>query len=178
MHDNSTTVKYPSPELLNHCRCHVHGDACCIPLVPRDDGGTDPIADQHHVPSCYVDGLVVDASEHMHDVLVLHLLGFLWCWCGIQGCLDAGVASLRSSAAAAPLHHDSIRMLRPAPRRINDVGQAAENGCVVDVVTTASRQLLPHLRAAACNDNQRSEQQGHRHGQAQAAPAHVAYHPL
>jgi hypothetical protein len=28
--------------LLTHFRRHVHGDACCIALVPRDDGGTDP----------------------------------------------------------------------------------------------------------------------------------------
>jgi hypothetical protein len=122
MHDSSTAVKYRSLELLTHCRCHVHGDACCIALVPRDGGGNDPIADQHHVPSCYVDGHVVDASEHMHDVLVLHLLGFLWCWCGIQGYLDAGVARQRSSDATTPLHHDSIRTRRPAPRWINDVG--------------------------------------------------------
>jgi hypothetical protein len=88
MHDNSTAVKYRSLELLTHCRRHVHGDASCIALVPYDDGGTEPISYQHHVPSCYVDDLVVDAREHMHDVLVL--LGFLWCV--IQGCLDAGVA--------------------------------------------------------------------------------------
>jgi hypothetical protein len=78
MHDNSTAVKYRLLELLTHCRRHVHGDASCIALVPYDDGGTDPIADQHHDPSCYVDGLVVDAREHMHEVLVL--LGFLWCF--------------------------------------------------------------------------------------------------
>jgi hypothetical protein len=89
---------------LQMCILNKHisivGDASCIALVPYDDGGTDPIADQHHVPSCYVDGLVVDAREHMHDVLVL--LSFLWCV--IQGCLDDGVARRRSSDAAAPLH--------------------------------------------------------------------------